>query len=149
MDFLNFASWSGAPLMAALLFGITCPKFRALTIATLLITIPLSLLLAANNNQANAVRNFFMGMVMFSVPLLLHAWLGVLLNRRQTPGPTGCAPSGAFLNLSVCAAEQYPHKLVFGCDSHSYILCVNFCVRSYTWPRISLSIPNCSTVQWK
>ena len=83
MDFLIFASWSGAPLMAGLLFGITRPKFRALGIATLLIAIPLSLLLASNNNQANAVRNFFMGMVMFSVPLLLHAWLVSFIKQKQ------------------------------------------------------------------
>lgn len=61
--------------MAALLFGVSRPKLRALAIATLLITVPLSLLLASNNNQANAVRNFFMGIVMFGIPLLFHAWL--------------------------------------------------------------------------
>lgn len=83
MDILNFASWLGIPILASLLFGVARPKFRALAIATLLIVVPLSLLLASNNNHANAVRNFFMGIVMFSVPLLLHAWLAAYIKNKQ------------------------------------------------------------------
>lgn len=69
--------------MAALLWGVTRPKFRALAVATLLLAVPLSFLLASNNNQANMVRNFFMGMVMFGVPLLLHAWLVSFIKQKQ------------------------------------------------------------------
>lgn len=83
MDFLNFASWLGVPVMASLLWGVTRPKFRALAIATLLLAVPLSLLLASNNNQANVVRNFFMGMVMFGAPLLLHALLVSIIKQKQ------------------------------------------------------------------
>lgn len=83
MDFLSFASWLGVPVMAALLWGVTRPKIRALSIATLLLAVSLSMLLASNNNQANVVRNFFMGMVMFGVPLLLHAWLVSFIKQKQ------------------------------------------------------------------
>ena len=69
--------------MAALLWGVTRPKFRAPAVATLLLAVPLSLLLASNNNQANMVRNFFMGMVMFGIPLLLHAWLVSFIKQKQ------------------------------------------------------------------
>ena len=69
--------------MAALIFGISRPKFRALAISTLLIAVPLSLLLASNNNHANAVRNFFMGIVMFGVPLLFHAGMVSFIKQKQ------------------------------------------------------------------
>jgi hypothetical protein len=67
MDIFNIVSWLGLPLMAILVLGIARPNYRALAISTLLIAIPLSVLLASNNNHANVIRNFFMGMVMFSV----------------------------------------------------------------------------------
>jgi general stress protein CsbA len=75
MAILNIVSWLGLPLLVILVFGITRAKYRALAISTLLIAIPLSVLLASNNNNANVIRNFFMGMVMFGTPLLFHAWL--------------------------------------------------------------------------
>lgn len=81
MDIFNIVSWLGLPLMAILFFGIARPNCRALAISTLLIAIPLSALLASNNNNANAIRNFFMGMAMFSVLLLFHAWLVSFIKR--------------------------------------------------------------------
>ena len=88
MDIFNFASWLGLPLMAILVFGITRPSYRALAISTLLIAIPLSVMLASNNNQANTIRNFFMGMVMFSVPLLFHAWLVSFIKQINLTHPS-------------------------------------------------------------
>jgi hypothetical protein len=83
MAFLNLISWLGAPLLIALIFGVVNPKFRALAFATLLVAVPLSVLLALNNNHANAVRNFFMGMVMFATPLLFHALVVSVVKQRQ------------------------------------------------------------------
>jgi hypothetical protein len=75
MDIFNLASWLGLPLMVALVLGLNRLNYRALAISTFLIAIPLSVLLAANNNHTNAVRNFFPGMVIFTIPLVFQAWL--------------------------------------------------------------------------
>lgn len=88
MDILNIASWLGLPLMAILFFGLAQPRYRALAISTLLITIPLSVLLASNNNYANAIRNFFMGMVMFGAPLLIHSWLVSFIKQINLKSPS-------------------------------------------------------------
>ena len=95
MDIFNIASWLGLPLMAVLVFGITRPNYRALAISTLLIAIPLSVLLASNNNHANAARNFFMGMVIFSTPLLFHAWLVSFLKKINLTHHSSGTPKGA------------------------------------------------------
>ncbi|TFW72944.1 hypothetical protein C3Y98_00870 [Methylotenera oryzisoli] len=95
MDIVNLASWLGLPLIAALVLGITRPNYRALAISTLLIAIPLSLLLAANNNHANAARNFFMGILIFSIPLLLHAWLVSFIKQINLTHPSSGTPNGA------------------------------------------------------
>ena len=84
MDLLNIVSWAGVPLMAALIFALTRQQFRAEVIATLLIAVPLSLLLASNNNHTNIVRNFFMGMVLFGAPLLFHAWVASFIKQKQS-----------------------------------------------------------------
>ena len=84
MDFINIVSWSGIPLMAALIFACTRQQLRAAVIATLLIAVPLSLLLASNNNHTNIVRNFFMGIVLFGVPLLFHAWVVSFIKQKQS-----------------------------------------------------------------
>jgi hypothetical protein len=83
MELLNVASWSGVPLLILLILGITQPKYRALAIATLLIVVPLSIILAANNNHTNEFRNFFMGIIMFGVPLMTHAALVSFIKQRQ------------------------------------------------------------------
>lgn len=88
MDILNIVSWLGLPLMTILIFGLTRPRYRALALSTLLITIPLSVLLASNNNHANAIRNFFMGMVMFGVPLLFHSWLVSFIKQINLTHPS-------------------------------------------------------------
>lgn len=95
MDIFNIVSWSGLPLMAILVFGITRPNYRALAISTLIIVIPLSVLLASNNNHGNVIRNFFMGMVMFSIPFLFHAWLVSLIKKINLPHPSIGTPNGA------------------------------------------------------
>ena len=79
---LNYVSWLGAPLLVALLLACATRNLRGLAIATLVLAIPLSLLLASNNNQAHAVRNFCMGMLLFSSPLLFHAWMVTAIRRR-------------------------------------------------------------------
>jgi hypothetical protein len=88
MSFYNMASWLGAPVLFALLFAIAHERLRALAIATLVIALPLSLLLAANNNHANALRNFFFGVLLFAPPLLLHAWVVSLINKKQAEKST-------------------------------------------------------------
>lgn len=80
---LNYASWLGAPLLAALLLACASRNLRSLAIATLVLAVPLSLLLASNNNETNSVRNFFMGMLLFSLPLLFHAWMVATILRKQ------------------------------------------------------------------
>lgn len=95
MTIFNIVSWLGLPLLAILVFGVTRTKYRALAISTLLIAIPLSVLLASNNNNANAMRNFFMGMVMFSTPLLFHAWLVSFIKQINLTHHSSGTPNGA------------------------------------------------------
>ena len=81
---LNIVEWLGAPLFVGLLIAVYSPRTRPEAISTLLIAIPFALLLASNNNQAHAVRNFFGGMLMVAVPLLLHAFCVMLIRRKQS-----------------------------------------------------------------
>jgi thiol:disulfide interchange protein len=84
MDYFNIVPWLGVPLLATLLFLITRKQLRALALATLLIAVPLSIMLASNNNHANTVRNFFMGILFFAVPLLFHAWVVSFIKQKQS-----------------------------------------------------------------
>lgn len=80
---LHFVSWLGAPLFVALLVACVSRKTRHLAVATLIIAVPFALLVATNNNHANVARNFFMGILLFSLPLLFHAFLAAAIRRRQ------------------------------------------------------------------
>ncbi len=77
-------SWIGGVLLFTLAtVAVLKHKHRPMAIATLVLSLPLSVLLAANNNQAHALQNFLMGIAMFGVPLLLHARLVAFLIRTR------------------------------------------------------------------
>ncbi len=84
MDLFVISSWVGGVLLVALIASaIAVRKLRPTAIATGVFVVPVSLLLASNNNSAHFVQNFFMGIALFGVPLLLHAWLVTFLRGKQ------------------------------------------------------------------
>jgi hypothetical protein len=81
--FVLFSGIGGVLLFSLATVAVLKHKYRPMAIATLVLCLPLSVLLAANNNHANALQNFLMGIAMFGVPFLLHAWLVAFLIRTQ------------------------------------------------------------------
>jgi hypothetical protein len=89
---IQLATGIGGLLLIALIAGLWKSEVRAEALATLIVGIPFATLLAYNNNHANALRNFCMGILMFCFPLLVHAALVARLRKSQSnrlSQPTG------------------------------------------------------------
>ncbi len=84
-EILTIAPWIGGLLSIVLAYACFKKPLRSIAVATLLLSIPLAVLIAINNTHTNAVSNFFIGIALFGIPLLLHTGVVSYLDRKWAP----------------------------------------------------------------